>query len=420
MKICLIYPGVGVGGFKSVRPGEANWIHHGVGSIGASLKEVGHEVTLIDLRNEESWISMLDKIGVYDPEIVGVSVSYMDLKPATKALELIKQNYPEIITVVGGLCPTLFPDKFLTNDNVDHIITHEGEISMRELVDDLASGEKRERLIHGVKPELDTLPYVDRELFNYPKELGCGFAPGQRLPSITMISGRGCPYNCSYCQPAEKITYGSKVRMRSVENVIGELRRLKKDYMFNSITFWDDTFTFNKKWIGEFCEKYHKAGFNEKITACSRADIICNNEDMIERLVEVGLEWLVIGFESGSDRMLKFLNKGVTLEQNYKAAEICKKLGVKVFGTFMLGLPTETKEEQLETATMINIIQPDHTSLFYFTPIPGTDIYDYCSQNDLMIREDEMNIERTNSYSPKIKNTDYKYLDKIRDRLCLV
>ena len=202
--------------------------------------------------------------------------------------------------------------------------------------------------------------------------------------------------------------------MRSVGHVMEELELLRAAHQFNSITWWDDTFTVFPKWINEFCDEYKARGFKAKMAACSRADLICKNEDMIAKLADNGLDWLVIGFESGSQRMLDLLKKGVTVEQNIEAAEICRKYGIKMFGTFMLGLPTESRDEQLATVEMIQTIAPEHPSLFYFTPIPGTDIYDFCQSNGLILRDDEFNIERTNNWTPKLAGVDYEFLDQLR------
>jgi len=417
MKITLIYPGIGIAGFGKTKQfplnGELQWIQHGLASIGVYAKREGHEVDLIDMRTLDSWEQFEKIITLKNPDVIGISVSYLDHKPALKAFEVIKTINPKIVTVAGGIFATVFPQELLKNDNINHGITGEGEITFTALLDALKKGESFPRISKGITPDLDSLPNIDRELFDYKRELNCYFAPWHPFPHVTMIAGRGCPYNCSYCQPAERSVFGRYFRIRSVENVIQELRDLRSKYDFKSITWWDDTFTVSPGWIYKFCDAYKKEGFNAEIAACSRADIICKNEEMIKRLSEVGLNWLVIGFESGNQRILDLLNKGTTVEQNYKAAEICKKHKIKIFATFMLGLPTETKEEAGDTIRMIKTIKPEYPSPFYFTPIPGTDVYDYCIKNGLLLREDPFEIGRTANFIPKIKGVDYKYLDTL-------
>jgi radical SAM superfamily enzyme YgiQ (UPF0313 family) len=226
-------------------------------------------------------------------------------------------------------------------------------------------------------------------------------------------------HNCTFCQPAENFIYGKPYRTRSVVHVIGELIELREKYPFNSVLFWDDTFTIDKKWIYEFCDTYQANGFTQKIIACCRADIICNNLDMIKRLKEIGLMSFVIGIESGSQRMLDFLKKGTTVEQNKEAIRLCKEIGIDTFTTFMLGLPTETKEEQQATIDLIKYSAPTVYSLFYFKPIFGTEIYKYCVDNDLILHVDPLNIDRTQVFKPTIKGIDYEYLNHLRAELLI-
>lgn len=412
----MVYPGIGITGFLGRQKGfngEFGWIHHGVAMLCAVLKKAGHEVRLADLRHYKSWIDYCSVLEDFKPDWVGISASYLDTKPAKQAAKLTRQNLPDCKIVVGGLSPTLDPDLWLSDDNFNHVVTNEGEIVLPQII----SGVITDRLVKGIQPALDELPYADRDIFDYDYEKACAFAPEQATPMITMISARGCPFQCTYCQPAEKMVFGKGTRQRSVEHVIGELKMLHAKHKFKSITWWDDTFTLNKKWLTEFCDKFIDAfGENHGIemVVCSRADIICRDEEAVKMLAKIGVKWFLIGFESGSDRLLKFLKKGTCVEWNIKAAEICRKHGIKVFGTFMLGLPYETKEEAIATKQMIETINPDAKLVFYFTPIPGTEIFRFCVENDLILRSELLDIDRTANYKPKIKGIDYSFLNEIR------
>ncbi len=417
MKVVLVYPGMGVLGFdqREMRSGESHWIQHGLASIGAYLKTQGHEVNLVDMRICVSWDDAISKISEHDPEVIGVSCSCLDYKYVRDLLRLLRSRMEGVVTVVGGILPSIDTEEAKTM-MADYIITGEGEITFGKLVHSNNGIMRHEFpvVIPGERPLLDALPFVDREIFEYSRELCFGMA-NQTPPIITMIAGRGCPYRCEYCQPAESAVFGGKFRMRSPENVVEELRQLRDRYHFNSITWWDDTFTINPKWIDRFCDLYEGNGFKASMLACCRADIICNNEPMIERLASVGMKCFIIGFESGVQRLLDFIQKGTTVEQNFKAAKICRKYGIEIMGTFMLGLPTETQDESLETARMLREIQPEYPMVFYFTPIPGTKLYDYCEKNHLILREDKFDIERTSQYDPKIRGVDYGFIEAIRN-----
>jgi anaerobic magnesium-protoporphyrin IX monomethyl ester cyclase len=413
MKIVLVYVGVGVAGFNSDRPDgdrEGSWIAHGIASIGASLIEAGHDVSLIDMRQLSGLDHFASIIQREDADIYGLSASSVDHYIALLSAMTIRKTHPECRIVVGGIHPTIFPDKYL-GYGIDTIVRGEGEITMLDLARDAENGAKWPDIVVGKKPDLDKVPHEARDLFDYHRELTCTFAPDHPIPSVTMIAGRGCPYRCSYCQPAENSVFGKPHRMRSPENVITELHSLKEKYDFRSITFWDDTFTLNRKWVMRFCDLYESEGFTEPIVAASRADIICRNEGMVERLASIGLDWIQVGLESGSQRILDFIKKDTTVEQNLQAAKICRKHGIKMFATYMYGLPTETRRDSLATAMMIDEIQPEHGSPFYFRPIPGTDIYDYCEANNLILEEAKnASIARTGMFTPTIRGVDYDYI----------
>lgn len=413
-KITLVYTGIGVAGFNAHRvlgDREGSWIGHGVASIGACLKKGGYEVNLIDMRQLSGWEEFVEKVRGSESKVWMLSVSPVDQLFAKGCAEIIKALHPESVIMVGGINPTIFPEEYMT-PSIDVVVMGEGEITSVELVKMWERGEKLPKAIRGEKPDLDSIPWVDRGLFNYEMELHCQYTPDQAVPSITMISGRGCPFRCNYCQPAERSVFGLPYRMRSVENVIGEMVDLYKRYRYKSVTFWDDTFTVNKKWVMEFCYQYERSGIGATIAVCSRAGIICKNPDMVKRMAEVGFDWFVIGFESGSQRILDLIEKGTTVEQNVMAGEICKKYGVKMFATYMLGLPSETPDEALATVKMIDKINPEHKSPFYFLPIKGTGIYDICEKMGVLIPEQkEATITRTGVYSRNIKGVDYNYLD---------
>jgi len=405
MRITLIFPAIGITGFgcKDYYSGEVSWIHHGLASIGASLKKSGHEVDLIDLRRLDGWQQYEDELKGHNPDFIGVSISAMDLKPALEAIDRAKKLVPNAKIIVGGIQPTMFPEKFIDNPNIDYIVKGEGETAMHRIVWGAEAVDGK--IVHGCRENLDMLPFADRELFDYKLEMENPFILGtQKKPMVTMIAGRGCPYHCAYCQPAENSVFGIPHRKRSVKSVCEELEILKEKYNYQSVLFWDDTFVMNPKWIHEFCETYKGGG---DIIANCRADIICNHPEMIKELSEHGLDTLLIGFESGSQRMLDFIEKGVTVEQNYEAADICRQYGVKIFGTYMVGLPGETKADALLTRAMIWGINPENKLMFIFTPIPGTKLFDYCKSNDLLLDQDYTDIARTGVRKARIK-ADYK------------
>ena len=342
----------------------------------------------------------------------------VDFNPGMRCLELAREIKPTVVTMVGGPHPTIMPHELFDKSFIDHIFLGEGEETFPEALAALERGETPPRIIPGTHPDLDRAPYADHDLFieewqRQGYEITSPEAPFvEELPPpfVTIIAGRGCKYNCSYCQPAERNIFGRQVRRRSVENVMSELRYLRDRYHFASLMFHDDCLTEDRQWVQSFCDAYMAEGFTQPFFCQSRADIIVKHEDMVAMMARAGLRGYFIGFESGSDRVLRFIRKGTKRWQNIAAARICRRYGIAVWANYMLGLPTETKEEVLETISMLKEIDPDYYSPAFYTPHPGSDLYDYCIQNDLSLIVDHDSYRR-NPDEAKIKGVDYEWLE---------
>jgi radical SAM superfamily enzyme YgiQ (UPF0313 family) len=418
LKTTLIYPGIAGYGFNSLGQGmEAGWISHGLAQLSACAKSHGFQVNLIDLRALSSWDDLAAEIKRRQPDLVGVTMMSVDYNPALKSIEVVKETDPRIITVVGGPHPTLVTEEVAENQKIDYIVTREGEITFVELLHALQDGSPpSQRVLKGERPNLDSLPFVDRDLFLQEWQ-GHGYALDspevpfvEELPPpfVTLIAGRGCRYNCNFCQPAEQILFGRKVRRRSPENVIAELKELRERYHFASFMFHDDTLTEDGEWVAEFCQRY-KEEFEQPFFCQSRADIIVRHEEMVKLMAEAGCRGYFIGFESGNDRVLRFLRKGTTRQGNLEAARICRKHGVKIWANYMLGIPTETKEEVKDTISMLKEIDPDYYSPAFYTPHPGSDLYEYCLENNLSLITSHDQYRR-NPTETKIRGQDYDFL----------
>ena len=320
VKATLCYCGISQCGFDSYgKDDEGSYLHHGLASISAYAKSKGFYVDLLDLRKLKGWSDAEKEVNKRGSAVYGLTMNSVDYNYVNKCIDIIKAVDNSAKVVVGGIHPTVMTEEVACNKNIDYIVTGEGEISFTELLLDIEQGRHPPRIIKGKVPDLDSIPFIDRELFDGFEVPRC---PGFEPPFITIIAARGCPYGCTFCQPAESMLFGKKVRKRSVDNVIDELKKLNSLYSFKSLMIHDDCFTADKKWVDEFCEKYKSNGFNQPFICQSRADFICNNENLLKKLKDSGLMYLIVGFESGSQRVLNFIRKGVTVEQNLKAAFI--------------------------------------------------------------------------------------------------
>ncbi|MBN1353052.1 MAG: B12-binding domain-containing radical SAM protein [Candidatus Omnitrophica bacterium] len=410
MRVVLVYPGITMEGFAkpATRP-KTGYVQHGLCHISAALKNKGHKVFLIDLRQLFDWQELPGIVRRIKPDVAGITVMSMDFDVAVESARIIKETGKDIKVIVGGIHPTIVESDFLDNPWVDYVFKGEAEMTLPEILDDLAKGNVKDKTVTGRMPDLDSIPFVDRELFGV---LEAPWVPFLKMPFITTVAGRGCVYNCNFCQPAERKLFGAKIRRISPERLIEELRFTKNKTGLNSLMIHDDCLVEDEKWVERFLGLYGNKDLRKPFICQGRADIIVRNPALFRDMKRYGLALLLIGFESGSQRLLNFLRKGTTVEQNYKAAGICKRLGIRIFANFMLGIPTETREEALATVRMIKKIKPYVPSPAFYTPFPGSDLFEYCKKNNLSLITKHSDYKR-DPVSPKIKGIDYDFLNKI-------
>jgi radical SAM superfamily enzyme YgiQ (UPF0313 family) len=412
-KVVLIYPPFMKSPDRPVTQDRV--IIHGLGLMISYAREKGHDFTLIDNRMINDWDMFRDRLADSGAEIVGISALTVNYPAAKRCISIAREVLPKAKIIVGGLHASVATQDVVACQDIDHIIKGDGELTFVDVVDAIAAGRKPRRILYGRKPELDRLPFVDRDIFEGSEHLMPPLWFGEK-PWVSMITSRGCMFNCSFCAPTARIMFGRTVRRRSSANVIEELKLLRDRYAFRHIRFYDDNIIENPKWVTAFCELYRRNDFTATFGLAGRADLICRHADLIAQLASVGLCELNVGFESGSQRILDLLNKRTTVEQNIKSAQILKDHGVKVIAGIMLGMPGETNDEIRQTVELIDMIQPDWVDPSYFTPYPGTTLYEYCKKQGLILMSDNESYLRDFGSSPKIKGVDYEYAIKTLGR----
>lgn len=363
--------------------------HMGLLYIGTVLKEAGHKVKIIGTERFFPLQKILKEISRFKAQVIGISIPTALVNTAQKIAKFIRQNFPEIKIIAGGPHPTILPFETMQDGNIDICVLGEGELTVIDLIKaisengpldeipgiaylkgkDLVVTKNREYI-----DDLDSLPFVDRELL--PREIIYGRA-GYPLgnPCMLLITIRGCPFRCSFCQPALSKMFGPKIRRRSAENVIAEITMLKKRYGLGGLWILDDTFLIDRNWTEKFCDYMIKEKLNILWHANGRLNRA--DEDILIKMREAGCVGLVMTPETGSERIRnEILNKGISDEETLGFYKICKKIGIPFQANIMFGSPTETNDELKSSLDLIRKIQPHFMNLSYTTALPGTYLYE--------------------------------------------
>ena len=383
--------------------GLDSWHDHGAGMTYTAAKQAGCDVDFLDMKTLNSDRELMLSMKGYDLIAFGLKSSYYPI--AMKVIKIAKELGQQVL--VGGYHVTAAPNELVENKDIDWIFHGESEITLPKF---LSSPSSFDREITGEKPQdLDALPFFDRSIYREPIENCAGWWYGGRSRMISVMTARGCPFQCGFCQPLEDNHFGKKLRRRSVDSVIKEILWLKSLYHPDCLMIHDDTFLVQKEWIEEFVEKYPQV--NLPFWAAGRADGICKDPDLVKRLVKVGWELVSVGFESGSQRILDIMKKGTTVEQNLESAKIIKSAGAKIYANYMLGLPQETREDIQATARMADTIAAEMPSWAFFTPYPGCELGEDCIKQGLSLL-DRNHYDRCPS-GRKVKGVDYQYVNAV-------
>lgn len=356
--------------------------------ISSMLKSKGHDVRLSIGHTIGDFAKT---ISGYKPDLVAFSIMSGSQNWALDMAGSIKREFG-ISNIFGGPHTTFFPD-FINQDGVDIIARGEGETTCLELMDFIDAKKdfshiknlwvKKDGVIYRnelrcLDNDLDVYPFADRSLYS-------GLIGRADLSIRQIITSRGCPWHCSFCfNDSLRDLYKDKgryVRIRKVDTVIEEARRLRYDFGARIIYFADDVFGLDRKWLYEFLPKY-KSIVGLPFICLIRADILAKNPDYAEMLAKHGCVMLSFGIESGKEETRnRVLEKNVSDNDIYRAADLLHSAGIK-FRTFnILGLPGESLVDALKTVQMNIDIKTDFPWCSIFMPFSGTRLTDYAVKN---------------------------------------
>ncbi len=363
------------------------WQDHGLGLLRTTLHQNGVETDIYSTRLATSWKEVRKQVAGY--ETVLMNVRSYTFPVAFRSAQIFKQVNPAGKVIVGGMHATVAPDEMAEVELFDHIVQGPGENTIVDLVRDPQSF-PRVVLARGAKSMADW-PMIDRRLwpkphknlarkFPWPLEPECGWGPG---PVVTLLTSRVCPWRCVFCNES---SYIPNMGRRPVDAIIEELNYLDETYgPIGSLVIHDSMFFQHPKWLREWLDKYpRKAHKVWPYWAAARADSVREWPDLFEALVrETRWNLISIGFESGSDRVLRILNKECTVDDNYFAIDLLNRIAGEMeaegkeaprfWTNIMLGIPGETHEDAFETMRMVKYMaHRSLPSISFYAPYPGS------------------------------------------------
>jgi radical SAM superfamily enzyme YgiQ (UPF0313 family) len=330
--------------------------------------------------NHPIWHNIKNTIEKFKPDIVGISTLTGTFKSAMNIAKITKEINKNIVVIVGGVHPTILPDECIKSDYVDYVVVGEGEFVLLDLLNGKKMEEikglvykKNGKIINNERREyisnLDSLPFPEREAHIIP--------PADPNEYGGVITGRGCVHACTFC--ASKKLWGRSVRFRSVENVFEEIKTIYDKYKTRFFEFRDDTLTLNIPRAKKLFRMIIDSGINIQWTCDTRVDSI--DKEVLVLMKRAGCIRVKIGAESGSQRILDKVKKGITIEQIRHAVTLIKEAGLEFTLYLMIGFPTETEEEVQKTLELAKELNPNYYSLSVLAPYYGTEIYDEFVKN---------------------------------------
>jgi radical SAM superfamily enzyme YgiQ (UPF0313 family) len=380
----------------SFMPGEADFRvapPFGIMTVGAFLRQRGFDVALFDWSGEPIDETKFALLKAMDPDVVGVHVKISSA--ITRAIQVSQWARGRGAKIVwGGPGPAILPEVMLKEGPVDYLVIGEGEVTAAELLEAL-SRESDPRLVNGIAYLEDgavvrTLPrdrIMDLDSLPMPLWEDLGDLSRYHVPLhgrnvVPIVTSRGCPGNCTFCY--SKSMWGYKWNARSPEMVVEEMRQLMVlDPRLGGFIIMDDLFATDPVRVGHICTLIRESGLDVIWNCEIRADMI--NEDLLRTMKAAGCTQVLMGIESGSQRLLDLVRKDITVEDIRQASRLIHRADMEVYAMVINALPTETVEDIRATDHLLKEIRPDFTEFLVYMPYPGTPLFDLAVREGFVV-----------------------------------
>ena len=358
----------------------------GLASIAAYLDQQGFDSAIIDCYAAPvaSDQLILEYVQQYRPCMVGFSCTTSSFLDGIRLLKLIKQNFPQVQVVFGGVHVSAIKENAFDHGDIDFVIVGEGEQALHELLTvDVAKRHTVEGLIwrdgekivfNGLRTstiDLDDLPFPAYEkLAHYPEAYQLPLFNYPRSPNTSCISSRGCPYACSYC---DRSVFRRSFRYNSAEYLYRHMVYLHERFKIRHINFYDDQFTFNRQRVEDFCNQMIIEPLKMTFNCAVRAEHI--DYELLVLMKRAGCWMISLGIETGDEDLLAQHRQNADLTMLAEKIRLIKKAGIRVKGLLMMGLPGENEKSIQKSMEYVFSLPIDDFNLAKFTPFPGSPIY---------------------------------------------
>ena len=349
----------------------------------------------------------------FKPDYLLINIATPTLEHDLDAVKIAKQICPNIKTIAKGAAFLTFGLAILEeHKDLDIGILGEAEETLREILEGKSMPKvlgiyyRDDLLIKftGQRPfieDLDSIPFPARHLVDnsiYRR-------PDNNKVQATIKVSRGCPFHCFFCLATP--VSGAKVRRRSVQNILEEIKECVEKYNITNFLFWSDIFNLDRKWVFELCQAIIDSGLKITWSANTRADTA--DLEMAQKMYESGCRLVSIGVESGSQYMLDKMGKKITLDDIRNTVKIFKKAKIRIYNYFVIGLPWESEETVEDTIRFAIELDSDFISFYTATPLPGSTFYSYAREHNLFDKDTSF----ANAYYYPAVNTHYLSKDRI-------